>query len=100
MTAAPVAVVAALRETSILFGTLIAGVVLKEHIGFRRAISACIIAGGAGILRLGCGCARALLTTSLPPRRNLKPKRYPVRFIPRPHLPAVRLHQALHDRQS
>jgi drug/metabolite transporter (DMT)-like permease len=52
MTLAPVAVVAALRETSILFGTLIAGLVLKEPIGPRRIISACIIAGGAAILRL------------------------------------------------
>jgi drug/metabolite transporter (DMT)-like permease len=52
MTVAPVAVVAALRETSILFGTVIAGLVLKEHIGLRRVISACIIACGAAILRL------------------------------------------------
>jgi drug/metabolite transporter (DMT)-like permease len=52
MTIAPVAVVAALRETSILFGTVIAGLVLKEHIGLRRVISACIIACGAAILRL------------------------------------------------
>ncbi len=52
MTLAPVAVVAALRETSILFGTMIAGVVLKEPIGPRRVASACIIAGGAAILRL------------------------------------------------
>jgi len=52
MTVAPIAVVAALRETSILFATLIAGVVLRERIGPRRMISACIIAGGAAILRL------------------------------------------------
>jgi drug/metabolite transporter (DMT)-like permease len=52
MTLAPVAVVAALRETSILFGTVIAGLVLKEPIGPRRIIAACIIAGGAAILRL------------------------------------------------
>jgi drug/metabolite transporter (DMT)-like permease len=52
MTMAPVAVVAALRETSILFGTLIAGLVLKEHIGMRRIIAACIIASGAAVLRL------------------------------------------------
>ena len=52
MTVAPVAVVAALRETSILFGTLLAGLVLKEHIGPRRVISACIIACGAAILPL------------------------------------------------
>jgi drug/metabolite transporter (DMT)-like permease len=52
MTVAPVAVVAALRETSILFGTLIAGLVLREHVGPRRLICACIIACGAAILRL------------------------------------------------
>jgi drug/metabolite transporter (DMT)-like permease len=52
MTIAPVAVVAALRETSILFGTLIAGLVLGEHIGVRRMIAACIIASGAAVLRL------------------------------------------------
>jgi drug/metabolite transporter (DMT)-like permease len=52
MTVAPVAVVAALRETSILFGTIIAALVLREHVGPRRLISACIIAGGAAILRL------------------------------------------------
>ncbi len=52
MTLVPVAIVAALRETSILFGTLIAGVVLRENIGPKRIISACIIAGGAIALRL------------------------------------------------
>jgi len=52
MTVAPVAVVAALRETSILFGTLIAGLVLKEHIGVRRIVPACIIAASAALLRL------------------------------------------------
>jgi drug/metabolite transporter (DMT)-like permease len=52
MTVAPVAIVAAMRETSILFGTLIAGFVLREPVGPRRLISACIIACGAAILRL------------------------------------------------
>jgi drug/metabolite transporter (DMT)-like permease len=52
MTLAPIAVVAALRETSILFGTLIAGLLLKEHIGARRIFAACIIACSAAILRL------------------------------------------------
>jgi drug/metabolite transporter (DMT)-like permease len=52
MTLAPVAVVAALRETSILFGTVIAALVLKEPVGPRRVISACMIAAGAAILRL------------------------------------------------
>jgi len=52
MTVAPVAVVAALRETSILFGTLIAGLVLKESIGVGRIGPACIIAASAALLRL------------------------------------------------
>jgi drug/metabolite transporter (DMT)-like permease len=52
MTIAPVAVIAALRETSILFGVVIAGLVLKERVGPRRVIAACIIACGAAILRL------------------------------------------------
>jgi drug/metabolite transporter (DMT)-like permease len=52
MTKAPVAVVAALRETSIVFGTLIAWLVLKERIGRRRIIAAFVVAGGAVIIRL------------------------------------------------
>lgn len=52
MTLAPIAVVASLRETSILFGTLIAGLLLKERIGPVRIASACMIAGGAIALRL------------------------------------------------
>ena len=52
MTLAPVAVVAALRETSILFGTAIAALVLHEPVGPRRIVSACVIAGGAVALRL------------------------------------------------
>lgn len=52
MTLAPVPVVAALRETSILFGTLIAAVILKEHVGPARVASAIMIALGAAILRL------------------------------------------------
>ena len=52
MTLAPVAIVAALRETSILFAMMIAGLVLKEPVGLRRIISGCIIAGGAVALRL------------------------------------------------
>lgn len=52
MTMAPVAVVAALRETSILFGAAIAGFILKERLGPPRIAGACIIAVGAVILRL------------------------------------------------
>jgi drug/metabolite transporter (DMT)-like permease len=52
MTAAPVAVVAALRETSIVFGTAISGLVLKERVGAARLAAVCIIALGAIALRL------------------------------------------------
>ncbi len=52
MTIAPIAVVAALRETSILFGAVISGLLLKEHIGFVRFAAACTIAVGAAVLRL------------------------------------------------
>lgn len=52
MTMAPVAVVAALRETSILFGTAISALVLKERVGASRLAAACIIALGAIVLRL------------------------------------------------
>jgi drug/metabolite transporter (DMT)-like permease len=52
MTLAPIAVVAALRETSILFGTVISGLLLKERIGLGRIVAACTIALGAAVLRL------------------------------------------------
>lgn len=53
MTAAPIATVSALRETSILFGVVISAWVLKEHLTRVRIIAACIIAAGAMVLRLG-----------------------------------------------
>lgn len=52
MTQAPLAVVAALRETSILFGALIAFVLLKERVSGMRIVAACGIAAGAILLRL------------------------------------------------
>lgn len=52
MTLAPIAVVAALRETSIVFGTIISGLILKERIGVGRFAAACTIALGAVVLRL------------------------------------------------
>lgn len=52
MTKAPVALVAALRETSILFGALIAFAVLKERVDRKRVVAAIIVAGGAAIIRL------------------------------------------------
>ncbi|HGA3337071.1 TPA: EamA family transporter [Enterobacter hormaechei] len=52
MTQAPLAVVAALRETSILFGALIAFVLLKEKVAGLRIAAALGIAAGAILLRL------------------------------------------------
>ncbi|MGR2706043.1 EamA family transporter [Pseudomonas sp. IB20] len=53
MTAAPIATVSALRETSILFGVGISAWVLKEHLTRARIVAACVIAAGAMLLRLG-----------------------------------------------
>jgi drug/metabolite transporter (DMT)-like permease len=52
MTRAPVAVVAALRETSILFGAALAALVLKEKLGPAGIAAAGLIAAGAAMLRL------------------------------------------------
>jgi drug/metabolite transporter (DMT)-like permease len=52
MTEAPVALVAALRETSIAFGTLIAFFVLRERIGPLRLAATGTIVAGAIVLRL------------------------------------------------
>lgn len=49
---APLAVVAALRETSILFGALIAWLLLKEKVAGLRLVAAGGIALGAILLRL------------------------------------------------
>ena len=52
MTQAPVALVAALRETSILFATAIATLVLGERISRTRLLAVGLIAGGACAMRL------------------------------------------------
>ncbi|WP_175386293.1 EamA family transporter [Rhizobium sp. 9140] len=52
MTKAPVATVAALRETSILFAIVISVTVLKERISAFRIAAACLIALGALLLKL------------------------------------------------
>jgi drug/metabolite transporter (DMT)-like permease len=51
MTRAPVAPVAALRESSILFGALISGLLLNERVGAARLGAACLIAAGVATLR-------------------------------------------------
>ena len=53
MTLAPVAAVAALRETSILFATAIAALFLREKIGVRKLAAIALVAGGAAVMRLG-----------------------------------------------
>jgi phosphonate utilization associated putative membrane protein len=51
MTRAPVASVAALRETSVLFATVIGTLVLKEAFGWQRALGTVIIVAGVIALR-------------------------------------------------
>ena len=52
MTRAPVAVVSALRETSVLFATVLSVLVLKERFGLQRGLGAAVIVGGVVALRL------------------------------------------------
>ena len=52
MTAAPIAIVATLRETSVLFGAVIAVVVLKEPLRAVRVVAACLIVCGLILIRL------------------------------------------------
>jgi phosphonate utilization associated putative membrane protein len=53
MTRAPVASVAALRETSVLFAAVLGTVLLKESFGRQRAIGTAVIVAGVMALRLG-----------------------------------------------
>jgi drug/metabolite transporter (DMT)-like permease len=52
MTVAPIAIVAALRETSVLFGALIAVVVLREPLQAARIAAAVVIVIGLALIRL------------------------------------------------
>ena len=52
MTIAPIAMVAALRETSVIFGMLLAVVLLHEKFTFWRGIAVVLVAFGAMILKL------------------------------------------------
>ena len=52
MTKAPIAVVAAVRETSILFAVLIGWLVFAEKMTRSKAIAACIIVGGVVLTRI------------------------------------------------
>ena len=53
MTIAPIALVAALRESSILFATLIAIFILKEQIRPLRRVGAGLIIIGIVLMRVG-----------------------------------------------
>jgi drug/metabolite transporter (DMT)-like permease len=52
MTRAPVAAVSALRETSVLFATVLSVAVLKERFGLQRLAGAAVVVGGVVALRL------------------------------------------------
>ena len=52
MTVAPIAIVATLRETSVLFGAAIAVVVLREPLRAVRIVAACLIVCGLIMIRL------------------------------------------------
>lgn len=52
MTLAPIAPVAALRETSVIFAALIGVLLLGEPLGRRRVAAACVVAAGAIVLKL------------------------------------------------
>ena len=53
MTLAPIAVVAALRETSVIFGMLLALWLLGERFTPLRGASVLLVVGGAALLKLG-----------------------------------------------
>lgn len=53
MTVAPVAVIASLRETSVLFAVAISWFVLKERIAPARLAATALIAAGAAVIRVG-----------------------------------------------
>ena len=50
---APVAPMAALRETSVVFGAIVAAVILKEPLGVRRIVLAVVLALGLAAIQLG-----------------------------------------------
>lgn len=53
MTRAPVALVAALRETSVLFAAVIGTLLLREPFGWQRAAGTLVVVGGVIALRFG-----------------------------------------------
>ncbi|WP_020186335.1 EamA family transporter [Methylopila sp. 73B] len=53
MTVAPIPLVAAVRESSVLFAALIAVLLLKEPLQWSRAVSAVLIVGALALMRVG-----------------------------------------------
>ena len=52
MTVAPIALVAALRETSVLFAALLGMVLLREPVLPARIVAACLVLAGVVLVRL------------------------------------------------
>ncbi|HWA01053.1 MAG TPA: DMT family transporter [Caulobacterales bacterium] len=52
-TMAPIAQTTALRETSVVFGAIIAWLFMRERVGPRRALGACLAAAGAATIAFG-----------------------------------------------
>ena len=52
MTRAPIALVAALRETSVVFATIIAAVLLREPVTRWRYVSICVVSAGAIAIKI------------------------------------------------
>lgn len=52
MTQAPIALVAALRETSVVFGTLLAATLLRENISAARYAAIAVVVAGAAAIKL------------------------------------------------
>jgi uncharacterized membrane protein len=52
MTLAPIGLVAALRETSIVFGTVIASAWLRERVSAQRWAGVALVAAGAAAMKL------------------------------------------------
>ncbi|MGH2930154.1 MAG: EamA family transporter, partial [Solirubrobacteraceae bacterium] len=54
-TLAPIALVAALRETSVVLAAILGALLLKEPFGPARIAAALLIAGGLALIRLSAG---------------------------------------------
>ena len=69
MTVAPIAIVATLRETSVLFGAVIAVVVLKEPLRAVRIVAALLIVCGLVLIRCNSRVRAQLRIFALQPRQ-------------------------------